>query len=102
MRNWTQDQTEKWLTENPLPPDFVWRGNRVLPSYRLHKGYGFWLRETPYHRGLFAEVHGVLFRRAMQDLDFPDVVEISETLRAIEAAEKAQMTLFPADDAEQR
>lgn len=94
MKNWTLDQTQGWLDANPLPPDFDWKGTRVCPSYRLHKGYGFWLRTTPYHRGLFAEVHEILNLRFMRDMDFPDVVGLVEALRDREASEKAQMSLF--------
>lgn len=94
MKNWTLDQTQEWLDRNPLPPDFDWEGRRVCPTYRLHKGYGFWLRTTPYHRGLFPAVHEILSLRFMRDLDFPDVVELVDSLKAREAAEKAQMSLF--------
>jgi hypothetical protein len=59
--NWTKDQTERYLTNYPLPAEFVWCGRLVRPSHRtLKKGYGFWLRTTPYHRGLFAACHAVL------------------------------------------
>jgi hypothetical protein len=68
---WTPDDTELWLTQNPLPQDFTWPHRKpnadgsdnwqpVLPSYRLHKGYGFWLRTTPYFPGLFEEIHAIL------------------------------------------
>jgi len=70
---WTPDDTEKWLSEegNALPGDFRWPHRdelpggqenlqAVLPTYRLHKGYGFWLRTTPYFPGLFEEIHAVL------------------------------------------
>lgn len=70
---WTPDDTEAWLSENPLPVDFKWPHRDrsptgepnlqlVLPSYRLHKGYGFWLRTTPYFPGLFEEIHEILER----------------------------------------
>lgn len=69
--SWTPDLTERWLSANPLPGDFQWphrdanpdgtpRLQTVIPSYRLHKGYGFWLRTTPYFPGLFEEIHDVL------------------------------------------
>jgi hypothetical protein len=81
--NWTPDDTEQWLTANPLPADFRWTRTTnetcrdaegrlriiskrrdpdqiVLPNYRLHKGYGFWLRTTPYFEGLFEECHAII------------------------------------------
>lgn len=97
VKNWTQEETEAWLTRNPLPPDFEWEGRRVLPQYRLHKGYGFWLRTTPYHRGLFGEVHDLLLWRVMRDEPMPDVAELDEALRGRAAAARAQMSLFPGD-----
>jgi hypothetical protein len=62
---WTQQQTESWLCEYPLPADFSWPDNdgkdrAVLPSNRIHKGYGFWLRTTPYFPGLFELIHRIL------------------------------------------
>jgi hypothetical protein len=80
---WTLDDTERWLTDNPLPADFRWTRTTneterdsagrlrivakrrdpdqiVLPNYRLHKGYGFWLRTTPYFEGLFEECHDII------------------------------------------
>lgn len=68
---WSPDDTEKWLSENALPEDFLWPHRdqpddgtenlqAVLPNYRLTKGYGFWLRTTPYFPGLFEEIHQVM------------------------------------------
>jgi len=80
---WTADDTERWLTANPLPVDFRWTktinrkardrdgrlrivakdmlpDHRVMPDYALHKGYGFWLRTTPYFEGLFEECHAAI------------------------------------------
>jgi hypothetical protein len=62
---WSQDDTEAWLTTFALPEDFSWPDNHkterpVLPSNRLHKGYGFWLRTTPYFPGLFEEIHRIM------------------------------------------
>lgn len=62
---WTQELTEDWLKAYPLPVDFTWPDNHgkersVLPSNRLHKGYGFWLRTTPYFPGLFEEIHRII------------------------------------------
>lgn len=62
---WSQEDTEAWLKAYPLPVDFTWPDNHskeraVLPSNRLHKGYGFWLRTTPYFPGLFEEIHLII------------------------------------------
>ncbi len=71
---WTADDTEEWLRQNPLPTEFRWEkttrnpdgsktvkgDQRVLPEYRISKGYGFWLRTTPYFPGLFEEIHAVM------------------------------------------
>lgn len=61
---WTLDDTERWLTDYPLPATFKWNGQRAYPRYTLKKGYGFWLRTAgPYYpalRGLFALCHAVL------------------------------------------
>lgn len=71
--SWTPEDTRDWLAAdgNALPPDFLWPHRdrkpdgsphlaRVLPSYRLAKGYGFWLQTTPYFPGLFEEIHRLL------------------------------------------
>ncbi len=70
--DWTPDDTERWLTDYPLPATFKWNGERAYPVYKLvakHKdgrlkGYGFWLRTAgPYHpalRGLFVLCHEIL------------------------------------------
>lgn len=58
--SWTRDDTERFLTKYPLPPDFTYRGAVVRPRYNLKKGYGFWLRTTPYHQGLFERAHEIL------------------------------------------
>lgn len=71
MAVWTPEDTETWLSDNPLPADFLWPYREpkpdgtpdlrvVLPTYRLTKGYGFWLRTTPYFPGLFEDCHAVL------------------------------------------
>lgn len=99
---WTSDDTERWLTVNPLPQDFTWphrdrlpdggeNWQPVLPSYRLHKGYGFWLRTTPYFPGLFEEIHAVLLGGG-NELPEPD--QLAETLRARHAAAGIQQKLF--------
>lgn len=83
MHDWTPDDTERWLTDYPLPRDFVFpplpadvrvvlegrdagepNQARAWPLYTAKKGYGFWLRTAgPYHkplRGLFALAHEIL------------------------------------------
>ncbi len=61
---WTYDDTERWLTDFPLPATFVWNGCRAYPRYTAKKGYGFWLRTAgPYHpalRGLFVLCHDLI------------------------------------------
>lgn len=64
---WSPKDTEDWLTKVPLPVDFTWpddcrKERAVLPSNRLTKGYGFWLRTTPYFPGLFEEIHQIIAR----------------------------------------
>ena len=72
---WSPNDTEAWLSRFALPIDFRWDrsekrdGQRlvlpdqpVLPEYRITKGYGFWLRTTPYFPGLFEEIHDILMR----------------------------------------
>ena len=59
--DWTKDDTERWLGDFPLPADFLWNGLKVQPTHRVLKGgYGKWLRETPYHPGLFDLAHEIL------------------------------------------
>jgi hypothetical protein len=64
LEAWTPDDTERWLTDYPLPATFQWNGTRAYPRYTLKKGYGFWLRTAgPYHaalRGLFVLCHEIL------------------------------------------
>lgn len=83
MSDWTPDDTERWLSDYPLPRDFVFpplpvdvrpvlegvdpgepNQARAWPLYTAKKGYGFWLRTAgPYHkplRGLFALAHEIL------------------------------------------
>lgn len=72
---WSHDDTASWLTRFGLPVDFRWDktvkedgvkvvvpDQLVLPTYRLSKGYGFFLRTTPYFPGLFEEIHDILLR----------------------------------------
>jgi hypothetical protein len=62
---WTEIHTEGWLTEYPLPNDFVWpdrydKPRHCVPTYKIKGGYGKWLHETPYFPGLFEEIHRIL------------------------------------------
>ncbi len=64
---WDAVNTEGWLTEFPLPPDFYWpdrygKERSPMPSYRIKGGYGKWLAETPYFPGLFELIHRILAR----------------------------------------
>jgi hypothetical protein len=55
--DWRDDDVERWLTDHPLPADFVWNGMRVYPRKQLLTGYGQWLRTAGSYnaplRGLF-------------------------------------------------
>jgi len=62
---WTLVHTEEFLTAYPLPVNFCWPDDHglnrpVLPVKRTHKGYGFWLRTTPYWPGLFELCHRII------------------------------------------
>jgi hypothetical protein len=96
---WTLDDTENYLTAFPLPSDFVWPHRErmldgseniqsVLPRYRLTKGYGFWLRTTPYFPGLFEAVHAELL--ATGD-ELPTAEQMAEKLQTRRRA-SAQIT----------
>ncbi len=100
---WTADDTEKWLAQNALPEDFLWPhrdplpdGNDnlqpVLPNYRLSKGYGFWLRTTPYFPGLFEEAHAVLLGMGAQLPE--DGADLAQRLTARLKLRGKQTTLF--------
>jgi hypothetical protein len=97
---WTNDDTEAFLSKNALPADFLWPHRErnadgsenlqpVLPSYRLHKGYGFWLRTTPYFQGLFEEIHDVLLRWP-DDQPLPEPEALAEILNQRRAARGTQ------------
>lgn len=101
---WTPDHTEAWLKTNPLPVDFLWphrdknadglpRLVPVLPSYQLHKGYGFWLRTTPYFPGLFEEIHAILVR-VPPDAALPTPDELAHILRTNAAAKGEQLEII--------
>lgn len=100
---WTHDHTEAWLKLNALPPDFAWphrdknpdgseRLAPVVPSYQLHKGYGFWLRTTPYFPGLFEAIHAILVR-VPEDGAMPTPEELAHVLRVNAAAKAEQLDL---------
>lgn len=57
---WTIEDTMAYLDDNPLPTDFLWQGKNPVPKHREVTGYGKWLKETPYHRGLFPLIHRLL------------------------------------------
>jgi hypothetical protein len=94
---WSREDTQRYLTANPLPSDFTWkhrddlRGQRrpVVPSYRIRGGFGKWLRETPYFPGLFELVHEILFH-APYLLPTPELVA---RLEEVKRAEDAQTEL---------
>jgi hypothetical protein len=91
---WTPDDTEAWLSEDghALPDDFLWPHRDakpdgsdnlqpVLPSYRLSKGYGFWLRTTPYFPGLFEEIHQILVHLEVLPADGRELAGILDERR---------------------
>lgn len=94
---WTPEDTQRYLTEHPLPPAFRWQhrdgGEAVVaPTYRLTGGYGKWLRETPYFQGLFEEIHAILARLGNADqLPTPDA--LATQLTAARRARGQQQTL---------
>ena len=99
---WTSDDTERYLREYPLPADFRWPhrdkaddGSEVLapvlPAYRIHKGYGFWLRTTPYFPGLFEEIHEILL--TIGD-ELPTSERLADLLTQRRIARGKQTTLF--------
>lgn len=101
---WNSDATERWLKVNPLPVDFMWphrdkgpdgkpKMAQVLPSYNLHKGYGFWLRTTPYFPGLFEEIHAILVR-IPSDGDLPTPEQLADILRTNAAAKGEQLEII--------
>lgn len=74
---WSDIQTEGWLTQYPLPVEFMWpdrygKLRRVLPTYRITGGYGKWLHETPYFPGLFEEIHQIIARTPSDVLMTPE------------------------------
>ncbi len=83
---WEREDTERWLKDYPLPPDFIWNGEKAWPRYQLKEGYGQWLRTAgSYHpalRGLFALVHDILAEKAAVGAKAPTADELAAELRA--------------------
>lgn len=97
---WTHDDTERFLSQQALPAGFLWPHRDglmgggvnlqpVIPSYRIHKGYGFWLRTTPYFPGLYDEIHSILLRWP-DDQEMPSAEALAEVLNQRRAARGAQ------------
>jgi hypothetical protein len=84
--SWEREDTERWLTDYPLPADFVWNDEVVWPRYELKNGYGFWLKTAgPYHpalRGLFGLVHDILAEKSVTGARAPSPDELAAELRA--------------------
>lgn len=93
---WTIQDTVDYLNDSPLPTDFLWEGKAAVPAHRQVTGYGKWLKETPYHRGLFPLIHRLMAaadylpRRAEQ----ADSDELVRWIREALAAQNAQGSLF--------
>lgn len=81
---WTDDDVEAWLTDFPLPKDFVFNGEKVWPRYRVKRGYGYWLRTAgPYHpalRGLFRLIVRIVTRRVEREQPLPTPEELTELI----------------------
>lgn len=94
---WTFQDTMDYLSDHPLPSDFQWQGKLVVPSHAtLRGGYGKWLKETPYHRGLFPLIHKLLEPAAVLPRRH-ELAQNDELVRWINeavAAQAAQTTLF--------
>jgi hypothetical protein len=108
---WSLDDTEAWLTRFALPTDFRWdrtqkkRGpdgdtvktiiahQPVMPDYAIHKGYGFWLRTTPYFPGLFEEIHAIMARAPDDQELTPEWVAAQLLERKRAAGEQAGFNL---------
>lgn len=86
---WDQEDTCHWLDDNPLPQDFAWSGRAVAPTKRIHHGYGFWLKTTPYHQGLFEEIHRFL----ADGLYMPTPEEVWQHLREVKQVKQTQRPL---------
>ena len=76
---WTPDHTEQFWRRTRCPSILCGRTARltdgtdnlqpVLPSYTIHKGYGFWLRTTPYFQG--CSTRSGILSRLPGDADLP-------------------------------
>lgn len=84
-----KDETMEMLNRIGLPVTFHWKGKQVLPSYSI-TAYGKWLRETPYHRGLFQECHDTLVAHWVE-IDTAD--ELADAINRREALRKEEF--FP-------
>lgn len=99
---WSRDDTEEWLTIEPLPAGFQWRLTKsssraargelvdVQPSHP-DLAYGKWLRETPYFQGLFELVHQVVVE-AGDKLPTPE--EVAAQLNRIRLQREAEKPLI--------
>lgn len=101
---WTPDNTEAYLSQVPLPADFKWMRREhmeegrerlavVLPTYSISKGYGFWLRTTPYYPGLFELIHGIL-RVWPDNLELPSGEQLAERLNLLRSTQLPPDNLF--------
>ena len=95
--SWRDDDVERWLNDYPLPVDFLWRGQRVWPRYQLKKGYGFWLRTTPYHQGLFEICRDILVNW-MVGQPMPDGDQLAVLLKRFEIEQGLLPLDAPKDD----
>jgi len=85
LGHWTRDCTMQYLNRFPLPPTFKWEhrdgGQRIVqPSHRNVTGYGKWLRETPYFKGLFELIHAVLSSAPEYTEDFGEPEWLAEEI----------------------
>lgn len=87
MSTWTDEDTEKWMNDYPLPADFSWKGEKAWPRYTLKNGYGQWLRTAgSYHpalRGLWRSICELLQEWPVGK-DMPTPEEMVYELRARE------------------
>lgn len=95
--SWDRDDTERWLKDYPLPHGFLYRGQKVWPRYRLKKGYGFWLRTTPYHQGLFELCHELLAAIPVGG-EMPPPEELARWIQREESAQGLLPLPAPMDD----
>lgn len=93
---WSVQDTEDYLRDQPLPNDFEWKGQLVMPARGSKRGYGAWLRETPYHQGLFELIHRLLLPVDVlpKRTDSAKTDELCAWIRAAEGQRSAQQTLF--------